>query len=80
MSDINLSGDYTTIRVAESIQSDLRTLVTHLKKLNRRWNKSALINLACMEFLASVAQKNDKEIEGLFDKYEQLLVGKGKLK
>lgn len=80
MSDIKLGRDYTTIRVAPSIQSELRKLNIHLKTLNPQWSVSRLINLACLEFLTSISQKNDKEIEGLFDKYEQLKVGQGKLR
>lgn len=80
MSNISSRDEYTSVRLSPSIQSELRVVVSELKKSNRSWSMSRILNLACMEFLSSIAQKNVKELDGLFDKYESLKIGSNKLR
>lgn len=64
------------MRIAPSVRENLIMLEAELKKLNRRWSESRIVNLALIEWIKMLSKLNDEEIDRLFESYEGLFPSK----
>lgn len=69
---MNSDKQYCTMRIAPRVRENLMQLNVELKKRNRRWSESRIVNLALVEWTKGLTKLNDTEIDRLFESYEGL--------
>jgi hypothetical protein len=79
MSSNDRRGQYTTLRIAPSIYAQMNRLVADASLRNRKWSVSAFVNIALLDWIEKFHELNDKTVDGLFKKYEDLKTGHGGL-
>lgn len=75
MSSNDRKGQYTTLRIAPSIYARVNKLVTENQERNRKWSVSAFVNVALLDWIEKFHELNDKKIDTLLEKYEELKTG-----
>jgi len=80
MSSNDRKGQYTTLRIAPIIYAKMNKLVAENQERNRKWSVSAFVNVALLDWIEKFHELNDKTIDTLLEKYEELKAGGGLLK
>ena len=74
-------SQYTSLRIAPSIYSEMNKLVCELQETDsRKWSVSRFVNVALSHWLKQFPQFNKTRIAELFEEYEELRAGNGNLK
>lgn len=61
---------YMSLRILESNYMRINDILHELKRKNKKWNISKLVNLALFDFLKRLPNMKDTELEKLFKLYE----------
>lgn len=73
-------SQYCTLHIAPSVRETVQLLRDELKKRNKQWSESRIVNLALIEWVHMIGRLNDTEVDRLFETYEELKTGHGYLK
>jgi hypothetical protein len=63
---------YISLRLTSSVYHGINDILPFLKRKDKRWNISRIVNVALFAFLRSFPSMSDAELEKMFEEYDRV--------